>query len=104
MVLLGVCKSTAPPNKFKNAKLTMDDLEQLIKTELAKHREGCHEIDVLAVEIEHDESEQTDDTVFEYTIQCNERGVEEICEVFFVKDMRRFDEGVKNFVVDCKGN
>lgn len=94
-----VCKPT-----FFHEKLTMDDLEQLVKSELGRHREGCQKMDVLAVEIEHDESEQTGDTVFEYTIQCEHRGVEEICEVFFVKDMNRFDEGVRNFVVDCNGN
>ena len=81
---------------------SMVDLENLLKLELSKHREGCQEMDVLAVEVRHDEDDiLPNNKVFEYTIRCTNRGIQEICEVFFIKNTDS-EEDVKNFIVDCK--
>lgn len=107
ILFLGVCKSSSPLNTLKNHNLTMDELEDLVKNELGKHREGCQEMDVLAVEVRHDEDDEVaGNKVFEYTIRCVNRGIEEICEVFFVKNTSKISRNgaVSNFIVDCKGS
>lgn len=81
----------------------MDDLENIVKTELSKHREGCQDMEVLAVETRHEEGVNQENTVFEYTVECKNRGLEEICEVFFVKNMSKSSKEVENFTIDCKG-